>query len=105
MLVFESFCCTEIPNSSDNNNRFVYYTFYSCGDGTNDIDIQFAEFLDATYGNLTIFSLATPQVVVPATNAEIDDFIDAVANSASVGGDDALSVTYFRDLDFGCPCE
>ena len=105
MLVFESFCCTAIPNSADNSNRFVYYTFYSCGDGTNDIDTPFGEFVDDVYGSPITFSLATPQVVVPATNAEIDDFIDAVANSASVGGDDALSVTYFRDLDFGCPCE
>ena len=104
VLVFESFCCTGIPNSVDNNSRFVYYSFYSCGAGTNDIDIAFGEFITATYGGIPTPAYSTPQLITPATNVQVDDFIDAVKNSAASGGDDALSVSYFRDLNFGCPC-
>jgi len=103
VLVFESFCCTGIPNSADNNARFVYYSFYICGNANQgELSIAFDAWVAATYGAEYVPFVSTPQVTVPATNTEIDAFIESVRNSASSGGEDALSTSYFRDLSFGC---
>lgn len=104
VLVFESYCCDSIPNSALNNNRFVYYSFYTCGNTSEEFDSVFGQWVEATYGAGIVATPSTPQVELPATNAEVTAFIEAVRNSAASGGTDAASEEYFRDLNFGCPC-
>ena len=101
--MFESHCCTGTAASASNNNRFVYYVFYTCDGGTVEFEPTFGRWVSDAYGGRTTLP-ATPQVVIPASNAEIDAHIAAVANSAASGGEDADFASYFRDLNFGCPC-